>query len=307
MKKFNIIYFPLTISAVIAADVDVFAVNAYWFTDPVSAPYNYFASTIIVPAVPQPAWQTLFFWPGLQPLNAPNYFPIDNGVLQPVLTYGPSCAPNPNNLEIDFPNQWWISAQYVNTFGNHPGHVGCLGGDRMIVSPRDELRLVMELVGSNSNGTVWRQIVTNLRNGQSVQFSIDMLGQPQAWAEYVMEIPGGWHSNVPTFEVRDIELRTVGSAASASPLFCDFKEKVLPLPDARLNCATPVRQPASNSCKIDYCYFNKNQTISASRTTPIATQTATPTTQPDSSSPHTSFSGILSMMAMVFLAKVLLL
>ena len=37
---------------------------------------------------------TLFLWPGVQPdTGALNYLPISNGVLQPVLTWGPSCAP----------------------------------------------------------------------------------------------------------------------------------------------------------------------------------------------------------------------
>jgi hypothetical protein len=58
---------------------------------------------------------TVFIWPGLQPLEKSKcFFPINNGVLQPVLTWGGSCAPfkpEPQDLE-----QWWISGQYVNTF-----------------------------------------------------------------------------------------------------------------------------------------------------------------------------------------------
>jgi hypothetical protein len=63
-----------------------------------------------VPFVTSPQG-TVFIWPGLQP-DGLSYFPIGNGVLQPVLTYGSSCAPNPTKLVT---HGWWISGQYVNT------------------------------------------------------------------------------------------------------------------------------------------------------------------------------------------------
>jgi hypothetical protein len=75
-----------------------------------------FQSTIIVPPLPADEWKTLFLWPGLSPFNklgetADHYLPIDNGVLQPVLTFGDSCAPLSGPLgNIDrSASGWWIS------------------------------------------------------------------------------------------------------------------------------------------------------------------------------------------------------
>jgi hypothetical protein len=72
-------------------------------------------TTLRVPAKPEPAG-TIFLWPGLQPdRDGRNYFPIGNGVLQPVLTWGPSCAPGEKPRTY---STWWISGQYVNTQGS---------------------------------------------------------------------------------------------------------------------------------------------------------------------------------------------
>jgi hypothetical protein len=136
-------------------------------------------TTLTVPVKPLANTGTLFLWPGIQPGGA-NFDPIDNGVLQPVLTWGPTCAPNaPRNAY----TSWWISAQYVNTFGSDPGYTGCLGGDGMSVAVGDELVLVMTL-----NGTVWSQTVTDSVSMQSVSFDLDMLGQAQNYAEFSIEI-----------------------------------------------------------------------------------------------------------------------
>ena len=90
-------------------------------------------TTLTVPAKP-PASGTLFLWPGLQPLpGGKNYDPIGNGVLQPVLTWGGTCAPTaPNSYA-----SWWISAQYVNTYGTDQGYTGCHGGQGMDVAVGD--------------------------------------------------------------------------------------------------------------------------------------------------------------------------
>ncbi|CAF1210031.1 unnamed protein product [Rotaria sp. Silwood1] len=76
----------------------------------------YVETTMIVPPK-QASKGTLFLWPGLQPGGA-NFDPIDNGVLQPVLTWGTSCAPGTQPAAY---STWWISAQYVNTYGKLPG------------------------------------------------------------------------------------------------------------------------------------------------------------------------------------------
>jgi hypothetical protein len=133
---------------------------------------------LTVPTKPKANTGTLFLWPGLQPGGA-NYDPIDNGVLQPVLTWGPTCAPNaPKNSY----SSWWISAQYVNTYGKDTGYTGCLGGDGMNVQVGDALQIVMTL-----NGTVWHQAVTDVSLKQSVSYDLDMLGQAQNYAEFVIE------------------------------------------------------------------------------------------------------------------------
>lgn len=132
---------------------------------------------LIVPAEP-PASGTLFLWPGLQPDGA-NFDPINNGVLQPVLTWGPSCAPGVQPAAF---STWWISAQYVNTAGNATGYTGCEGGSVMPVNVGDTLSISMTLTG-----TVWLQNIVDVQTGKSVSFSIDMLGQSQNYALFAIE------------------------------------------------------------------------------------------------------------------------
>ncbi|CAF1033906.1 unnamed protein product [Didymodactylos carnosus] len=137
----------------------------------------YVETTLIVPPM-QAHKGTLFVWPGLQPGGA-NFKPIDNGVLQPVLTWGPSCAPG-----IQPPNysSWWVSAQYVNTVGSFKGYTGCKGGRVMTVNPGDQLFMQFKL-----NGTIWTQTVTNLRTNRAVKFSIGLLGQAQNYVYFIIE------------------------------------------------------------------------------------------------------------------------
>ncbi len=138
-------------------------------------------TTMAVPAKP-PASGTLFLWPGLQPLpGGKDYNPIGNGVLQPVLTWGGTCAPTaPSSYA-----SWWISGQYVNTYGNDQGHTGCLGGQGMDVAVGDLLDIAMTLSGS-----VWNQIVVDRQTGKMATFDIDMDGQAQDWAIFTIESDG---------------------------------------------------------------------------------------------------------------------
>jgi hypothetical protein len=143
-----------------------------------------FTTTMVVPETP-PASGTLFLWPGMQPLRgAANFSALDNGVLQPVLTWGPTCAPNSPAQKY---KSWWISGEYVNTnisssSPNYAAYHDCHGGPGMNVSVGDTLDMRFAL-----NGTDWTQTVTNRRNAQSVSFTIDMLGQAQGSAEWVIE------------------------------------------------------------------------------------------------------------------------
>ncbi|MBN1656089.1 MAG: hypothetical protein JXA30_20140 [Deltaproteobacteria bacterium] len=137
-----------------------------------------FTSTMIVPSEPQPRTGTIFLWPGLQPLSrdASGY-----GVLQPVLTWGPTCAPGaPNTYD-----RWWISGMYV---GMPPGsfRMLCEGGDGMTVQVGDKLDTEFVL-----NGTIWTQVITNQSNNETVSFDWDLQGQKQQWAIFTIEIPPG--------------------------------------------------------------------------------------------------------------------
>jgi len=136
-------------------------------------------TTMIVP--PKPAASgTLFLWPGLEPLSGSAHFgPIGTGVLQPVLTWGNSCAPG---VQPRAYSTWWISAQYVNTLGSATGYMGCFGGQVMSVNVGDELTIDMQLVGSS-----WSQTVTDLQTSKSVSFSEDLAEQAQNWAMFVIE------------------------------------------------------------------------------------------------------------------------
>lgn len=147
-----------------------------------------FNTTLAVPTQPPPMG-TLFLWPGLQPnTGGANFATLNNGVLQPVLTWGPTCAPNspPSNIFAS----WWISAQYVNTFitaasPNFAAYSGCHGGPGMDVEVGDALNITMVLSGSN-----WVQTVTDARSGGSVSYTLDMMGQAQNIAEFVIENDG---------------------------------------------------------------------------------------------------------------------
>jgi len=156
-----------------------------WVRLGVSAnPIVEFDTTMIVPEAPA-ASGTLFLWPGLQPLRGgANFAALDNGVLQPVLTWGPTCAPNSPTQSY---KSWWISGQYVNTYitsssANYNQYHDCHGGPGMNVAIGDTLDMRFVL-----SGTDWTQTVTNRHNGQSVSYTLDMLGQAQASAEFVIE------------------------------------------------------------------------------------------------------------------------
>jgi hypothetical protein len=162
-------------------------------------------TTLEVPVKPS-GNSTLFLWPGLEPLQGEGLNPIGTGVLQPVLTWGGSCAPgSPQSGK-----NWWISAQYVNTLGNDPDYKGCYGGDVMNVEIGDQLLLDMSL-----KGTVWTQTVTDLETMKSVDFDEDLMNQPQRWALFEIEAPT---SNKPTSDV--VFTNTVITLEKPEPKSC---------------------------------------------------------------------------------------
>lgn len=160
-------------------------------------------TTLTVPAKP-PASGTLFLWPGLQPLpGGKDYNPIGNGVLQPVLTWGGTCAPTaPSNYA-----SWWISGQYVNTYGSDQGHTGCLGGQGMDVAVGDPLDIAMTL-----SGTTWNQIVVDRQTGSMATFDIDMDGQAQDWGIFTIESDGSEPISDVVFTSTTLTLAAADSA-----------------------------------------------------------------------------------------------
>ncbi len=161
-------------------------------------------TTMAVPAKP-PASGTLFLWPGLEPLtNGTNYDPIGEGVLQPVLTWGGTCAPTaPSNYD-----SWWISAQYVNTYGSHMGYTGCLGGQGIDVAVGDLLDIDMALAG-----TVWKQTVTDRATSAVATYSLDMMAQAQNWALFIIESDGSKPVSDVIFTSTTLDLADADAAA----------------------------------------------------------------------------------------------
>jgi hypothetical protein len=148
-------------------------------------------TTMRVPKTPT-SKQTLFIWPGLQCRGAPDPGNIRNGILQPVLTWGPSCAPKAPR---DGYASWWMSAMYVNVSSSAAGASGCAGGDFMPTEVGDLLEIDMSV-----KGTAWTQTITDLKSMKTVDLTIDLKGQVQNWATWAVEVPSG-ESIKPTEDV----------------------------------------------------------------------------------------------------------
>jgi len=141
-----------------------------------------FVTTLLVPKQPS-SRSTLFIWPGLQHSGGEDPGRVGNGVLQPVLTWGPSCARSAPPSATSY-SSWWVSAMYVNVSTSAAGPTGCAGGDSMDVAVGD--RLVMDF---SVKGNEWTQEVTNLSNMKKVDFTIDLKGQDQNWVIWDIEVP----------------------------------------------------------------------------------------------------------------------
>lgn len=191
------------LSLVAAANAGFYGISTYAST---SVTITEFSMDFNVPPLPAQKSGTLFIWPGLQPLGGAAHFdPIDNGVLQPVLTYGGSCAPNqPPEISSHPYDSWWISGQYVNTYGHQPGYTGCHGGAVMAVPVGDWLHVNMSLTGDHRT---WIQSITSKTTGRTVSYSIDMQGQSQNWAEFQFENYGDF-TPAPAWNIRNIVIRT---------------------------------------------------------------------------------------------------
>ncbi|MDB5070089.1 MAG: hypothetical protein JWM87_1200 [Candidatus Eremiobacteraeota bacterium] len=190
-------------------------------------------TTLTVPTKP-PATGTLFLWPGLQPVDGPNFEPIDNGVLQPVLTWGPSCAPGALN---DY-STWWVSGEYVNTYGNDsPNYTGCHGGPIMAVNVGDSLVMSMTL-----SGTTWSQVIADQQTGKSVSYAIDMQGQMQQALYFFIE---GYRQNpVSWVKFTNTSFTFVQPPANGCAL------APAGTADSRNTASTPVVSNAGKTCSI---------------------------------------------------------
>ena len=141
-----------------------------------------FVTTLHVPKQPS-SRSTLFIWPGLQHSGGADPGRVGNGVLQPVLTWGPSCSRSAPASATSY-SSWWVSAMYVNVSTSAAGPTGCAGGDSMDVAVGD--RLVMDFF---VKGNDWTQEVTNLSNMKKVDLTIDLKGQDQNWVIWDIEVP----------------------------------------------------------------------------------------------------------------------
>jgi hypothetical protein len=166
-------------------------------------------TTLEVPPKPN-GNSTLFMWPGLEPLQgvSMNFNPIGRGVLQPVLTWGTSCAPGGRTAA----KNYWISGMYVNVTSTEAGYNGCYGGDVMDVKFGEKLYIDMRL---KEGTTIWNQSVTDLSNNKTVDFDFDLKNQDQNWALFEIEVSS---STLPSSDV--IFTDSVLTLATSEPEAC---------------------------------------------------------------------------------------
>jgi hypothetical protein len=188
---------------------------------------------LVVPTSPAAAG-TLFVWPGLQPApRSANFMPIDNGVLQSVLSWGPSCAPG---QQPDVYSTWWISGQYVNTIGHYSGYTGCFGGPIMAVDAGDTLDIDLSIFKS-----VWTETIVDLQKKQTVSFHIDLANQAQAIAWFDIE---SYDGASPRADV--IFLETTISFAFPNVNNCDIQPR-----GANDKISAPIIVDDGQSCYIE--------------------------------------------------------
>jgi hypothetical protein len=187
---------------------------------------------MLVPEEPPPTG-TIFLWPGLQPLpDSANYLPAGNGVLQPVLTWGPSCAPGAPSGH----PYWWTSPVYVNVSSRDSDYRGCKGGP---VIPVDPMHLLDVQIYVEDSSVV--QEVFDRDTFKMTEFKIDMNDQAQARAFFVIELPG---SAKPTEDI--VFTETVLSMETSEPDACE------PLTRGMTDFASKARVSADGKhCCID--------------------------------------------------------
>lgn len=200
-----------------------------------------FKTWLTVPEEPAER-QTLFIWPGLQHRGGNDPGRVGNGVLQPVLTWGPSCASSAPASSRSY-SSWWIAAMYVNISTRAAGPSGCAAGDAMDTPVGD--RLVIEF---DVQGNEWTQTVTNLSSMEKVDLTWDLEGQDQNMVIWDIEVPS--------------------SARPASDTF--FEKSVLTFAEPVTSCqptnvtgpdyySAPVRSPDGLHCCFDKIILKKDR------------------------------------------------
>lgn len=217
---------------------------------------------------------TVFIWPGLQPEGSEGFcfYPINNGVLQPVLTYGNSCAPDkPQDVD-----QWWISGQYVNTFlkcNSVPNefadacdsYAHCHGGQSITINPGQKIETSMDYQSADQS---WLQTIN--AGGQTTTYSIalnycsansnpatpvDMEPQSQTRAILSIETHGYDEPLTQTYENISLKIH-VGDDTTAT---CD---NTITVRETISTSSCDSFKMISNSdgiltCQIDSCTVNK--------------------------------------------------
>jgi hypothetical protein len=189
-----------------------------------------FQTILPVPKLPTQR-STLFIWPGLQHNGGSDPGRIGNGVLQPVLTWGPSCNPKAPGKGNDYMG-WWISAMYVNISSGAAGPGGCAGGNAMDVAVGERLYIDFAV-----KGTAWTQTITNLTNMKKVDFTMDLKGQDQNWVIWDIETPGTSKPVEDTYFEKSVLTFTspVTSCQPTSAAEVDYFSAPILSPDG-LNC-----------------------------------------------------------------------
>lgn len=163
-------------------------------------------TTLAVPAEPAPNGQ-VYIWSGIQPTpSSTNLQPIGNGGLLPVLTWGPSCAPDaPPSY-----STWWIAPMYSNISSSDPQYSGCHTGTVVLAQPEQLIDIEIRLEGSE-----WVQSVVNRETMEASEFSIDLDGQAQGRAFFNIELQT---NNKPTEDV--VFTHTVLTMDASAPEAC---------------------------------------------------------------------------------------
>ena len=151
------------------------------------------ATTLLVPATSPPQGE-LAIWPGLQP-DGPGG-PVGVGVLQPVLSWGPTCGLAPDGgVGPLAPYASWYAFPVYTSSGQETQGALPDGGDMcgspltaythgfINVMPGDTLKMTLDLMG-----TTWRQTITDNATGQSVALDVSLDGQAQTSALFSIEV-----------------------------------------------------------------------------------------------------------------------